>query len=76
MKSFLPLKKTKKDCSEVKNHESGPNLLKLNFLQLQYYRYPGTVPIFFSFSTFSLLDPAPGEKMNADPGRSGSKALT
>ena len=52
MKSFLPLKKTKKDCSEVKNHEAGPNLLKLNFLQL--LPVPGyRTNILFIFYIFS-----------------------
>ena len=57
MTSFLALKKTKKDCSEVKNHEAGSDFLNFFIKQLQ------LLPISLHFSVFStnfsLLDTDP-----------------
>ena len=73
-KEFSEVEKDRKDCLKAKKHEAGQNLI------LNYYWY-GTAPVPISlhfscfFLRFYLLDPDPGEKMNADPCESGSTAL-
>ena len=73
MKSFLELKKTKKIAQKLKIMELIQIYLHLKKIKLQWL----TICLhFFIFSSnFSLLDPDPGGKMNADPCESGSTAL-
>ena len=57
---FAVVEKTKKDGSKVKNYGAGPYLL----IKKKNYQHQFS---FLLFLNFSLPDPDPGGKINADP---------
>ena len=71
---FFKLKNTK-DCSKVRNNGACANLL---LKKLEKAAVISNFLAFFQFlvDKFTLLDPVPGGKINADPCGSGSTALT